>query len=64
MKTYKHKLYDVFLLDLSLGQSLHYVGKNRRSITLGLGLIENVYYIHSTGIRIDAGLMIQAGVQF
>lgn len=64
MKSFKHKLYDAFLLDISFGQSLHYHPKNSRSISLGLGLIENVYYIYSTGIRIDAGLILQAGVQF
>lgn len=63
MKTFKHELYDAFLLDFSLGQSVHYHPKNSRSITLGLGLIENVYYIYSTGIRFDAGLMIQIGMQ-
>jgi len=63
MQTVEHKLYDAFLLDFSLGQSVHYFPKNSRSITLGLGLIENVYYIYSTGIQFDAGLMIQVGVQ-
>jgi len=63
MKTFNHKLYDAFLLDFSLGQSVHYFPKNSRSVTLGLGLVENVYYIYSTGICFDAGLMVQVGVQ-
>jgi hypothetical protein len=63
METFKHKLYDGFLLDFSFGQSIHYHPKNSRSVILGLGLIENAYYIYSTGFQFDAGLTIQVGVQ-
>ena len=64
MKTFKHELYDALLLDFSLGQSIHFHPKNARGITFGLGLLENVYYVYSMGMRFDAGLTFQAGVQF
>lgn len=63
MKTYKHELYDAFLLDFSLGQSIYYFQKNSRSVTMGIGLLENIYYIDSKGLRFEVGPVIQLGVQ-
>ena len=63
INTFKHELWDAFIADFSLGQSLIYNPLDRRSIIFGLGIVENVYYIYSKNFLFQAGLLIHLGIK-
>ena len=63
MKTFKHKLQDVLIGDLSLSQSFHYYPKHARTPIFGIGLLQGVHYIHSRGFRIEWGLLFNMGMR-
>lgn len=59
----KHELYDAVIVDLSLAQSIHYFPVNRKTILLGVGIQESLYYIYSHGFQFQAGLLFHVGIQ-
>jgi len=61
--TFKHKLWDAFLLDYSLSQSIIYNPLDKRSIVCGIGLMENVYYIYSQRVKVQFGVLINLGIK-
>jgi len=62
-RTTEHELWDAFILDYSLSQSLIYNPLDRSSLILGLGLLENAYYIYSHKTRFQLGLLINLGIK-
>jgi hypothetical protein len=63
MKTKKHELYDAFIADFSLSQSLHYHPMNTRSVNFGFGFQEGMYYIYSKQLNFQIGILFQLGIQ-
>jgi len=62
-KTTKHKLWDLFIGDYSLSQSLIFNPLDKSALTFGLGLQENVYYVYSQGVKFQIGLLLNLGVK-
>lgn len=60
---FKHELWDAFIADFSLSQSLIYNPLDRRSIIFGFGVVENVYYIYSKKCKFQVGLLIHLGIK-
>jgi hypothetical protein len=59
----KHGLEDVFLLDISLSQQIMYNKFYKRSITAGLGIMEDVTYLYSENFKFHPYLLIQLGIK-
>ncbi len=62
-ETEEHKLWDAVIADYSLSQSIIYNPLDRHSVTFGLGLMENVYYIYSQKIKFQFGLLVNLGLK-
>jgi len=62
-KTNEHEFYDAFIGDLSLSQSIEYNPLDKSFLIFGLGVAENLYYIYSKGLRVDAGLLVHIGIK-
>ena len=60
--TTAHDLYDAAIVDFSLGQSIHYSPRNIRTISFGIGIQENVFYIRSLGFQFRVGLLFSLGI--
>ncbi|MCK5146034.1 hypothetical protein KAR48_04720 [bacterium] len=58
-----HRLYDAVQGDLCLKQGVYYNMRDQSSLTFGIGLIEDLNYIFSKGLRFDAGVFFQVGVK-
>jgi hypothetical protein len=63
MRTVKHELYDALLGDFSINQAVHYHPRFARTLWLGCGLVQTVYYIYSQGIQFRLGAVMQIGFQ-
>ena len=63
IETVDHKIYDAFIVDYSLSQSLIYNPLDKRSLILGIGVQENLYYIYSKDFKFQPGLLIHFGVK-
>ena len=61
--TEKHKIYDMFILDTSLSTSLLYNPLHRSSLSFGMGIFFNYYYIYSMDIKTEYGVLFHAGVK-
>ena len=62
-ETTGHKLWDAFIIDYSLSQSFIYNPLDKRSVIIGLGLMENIYYIYSRRVTFQCVLLINIGVK-
>ena len=58
-----HGLQDIFLIDLSLSQSILYNPFYKRGFICGLGLLEDVTYIYSEDIRFRPYFVFQLGIK-
>ena len=56
-----HEFWDLFILDYSLSQGIHYDPMNQRNVIFGMGLTEGVYYNYFSGIRFDIGGYVSVG---
>lgn len=63
MATTRHKFWDAVIVDYSLSQSVLYNPLDQRAIIVGLGLMENVYYVHSQKVKIQPALMLHLGLK-
>lgn len=54
---FNHKFIDAFIIDYSLSEGIIYNPIDGRSLLLGFGIEENIYYIYSTGIRFSPGIL-------
>jgi hypothetical protein len=61
VKTADHKIWDAFIINYSLSQSLIYDPLDKRSIVLGLGLVEDLYYVYSKSAQFQLGLLVNLG---
>lgn len=62
-KSTKHKLWDAFILDHSLSQTLIYNPLDKQSILFGIGVFQNVYYVYSKKINFQFGLVVNFGLK-
>ena len=63
IKTVDHKIYDALIADYSLSQSLIYNPLDKRSLIVGIGVQENVFYVYSKDFLFDVGLLIHLGLK-
>jgi hypothetical protein len=61
IQTTEHKLYDAVILDYSMSQSLVFNPIDKRSILVGIGLLENVFYVYSKGFQFQVGPLLHLG---
>lgn len=61
--TFDHEIYDAMIFEYVLGQDLIYNVLDKRSILLGIGLQENVFYIYSKDWQFKIGLSLYLGVK-
>ncbi len=59
----EHKIYDAFIFDFSIKQSLTYNPLDKRSLILGFGLHESLLYIYSKGFHSEIGLTVHLGIK-
>jgi len=62
-KTVNHKIWDAFIIDYSINQSLIYNPLDKRSLVFGIGLHENIYYIYSKRLKLQFGLLLNIGLK-
>jgi len=60
-KSNEHKLYDMFIGDISLSQSLLLDPLDKSSFIIGLGISENFSYIYSRDLKVKIGLLVHLG---
>jgi len=63
MNITKHKIYDAVIGDLSFSQNFIFFPIHKKTIFLGLGTFQNLYYIYSKDFIFHPGLLINAGLQ-
>ncbi|MDZ7260759.1 MAG: hypothetical protein ONB05_01385 [candidate division KSB1 bacterium] len=61
MNRVKHKLYDALIGDFSISQSLQYHPQYARTLILGVGLYQSVYYLYSSDFKFQFGLLVYLG---
>lgn len=59
----RHKLWDAFIGDYSLSQSILYNPIDKSSVVLGLGVSQDVFYIYSKGISFQFSLLLNLGLK-
>ncbi len=59
----KHSLYDIFIGDISMSQSIIYNRLDKISPIVGIGLFENMTYIYSKKFMFSIGLLINFGIK-
>ncbi len=62
-KKKSHTLYDIFILNGSLALGFHFQPKMWRGPVFGLGIQEDISYVHSFGFRFLPGVYVQCGLQ-
>lgn len=62
-KTIQHELWDVLIVDYSLGAGVHFQPKIGRGPVFGFGVQVSVNYVYSLDVRFQAGVFIQIGMQ-
>jgi len=63
MNVKKHKVYDALIGDLSFSQSLIFHPIHKKTLFVGFGFFQDVYYIYSKNFQFQPGLIINAGLQ-
>lgn len=63
MQSKKHKIYDALIGDMSFGQSFLFHPIHCKTLFMGLGFFENMYYIYSKGFQFKPGIKLTAGFQ-
>jgi hypothetical protein len=63
METAHHQVYDAMIADLSVIESMRYHPRDARTLILGLGIIQDLYYVYSKGLKFQVGVTVQIGVQ-
>jgi hypothetical protein len=58
-----HEIWDAVLLDYSLSQSLFFNPLDKRSVTLGAGLLQSMTYIYSQSFRFHFGFLLHFGAK-
>lgn len=63
IETRAHKLYDIFILDYALSQSLIVNPLDRGGILFGIGFQQSIAYIYSKNIQVQLGVVIHVGLK-
>lgn len=63
IKTTAHKIYDAFIFELILNQSITYNPLDKRSLVFGIGLQEEIFYVYSKDWRFQIGPYIHLGIK-
>ncbi len=63
LDTAKHKLWDAFIADYSLSQSIIYNPLDKSSLVFGLGISQDVYYIYSKKINFQLSFLLNLGLK-
>lgn len=63
MNSVEHGLEDIFIGDISLSQKLSFIPKNTKSLILGVGFWQSLYYISSLGFNLQPGLNFHIGLK-
>jgi len=63
IKTAAHKIYDAFIFEFILNQSLTYNLLDKRSFVFGIGIQEEVFYVYSKNWQFQIGPYIHLGIK-
>jgi hypothetical protein len=61
IQTVPRKLYDAFILDYAVSQTIQWNPLDKRSILIGVGVQESVNYIYSIDARFQAAILLHLG---
>lgn len=63
IKTTAHKIYDAFIFEFILNQGITYNPLDKRSLVIGIGLQEEIFYIYSKDWRFQIGPYVHLGIK-
>jgi hypothetical protein len=63
IQTTPHKIYDAFIFEFILNQSITYNPLDKRSLLIGIGLQQEIFYVYSKDWRCQIGPYVHLGIK-